>query len=337
VELRFSDGVGRVVEVDDRATVLDAALAGGVPLVNQCGSGSCGTCVARIRGGEVVMATDHPIALLPVEIEAGDCLTCSAFVRSDARFDLDYPSSLLFDPGPRCWNGVVEEVVPVSATVRRLTVEVTSNAAALSFRAGQYMRVRVPGTTEWRSYSMSTTPRDLPHISFLVRSFPGGAMTSYLGERSAVGDEIELEGPLGSFSLQERTGPHLMVAGGTGLAPMLSMLDVLRTAGRPLPPILLCFACSTEEGLFCLDELELREFWMPSLKVRVGVSRPTAEYDGVVATPVELVDDADLDLPDLVAYLCGPPGMVANARQRLLDAGVPESSIHAEQFRVSAT
>lgn len=338
MKLRFADGVERLVHADDQTTVLDAARSGGVPLVNQCRSGSCGTCVARMRGGDVVVAEDRSIALLPVETEAGDRLTCSTYVRSDAQFELDYPSSLLFEPGPRCWDAAVAEVVPVSATVTRLSVEVASGGAALAFRAGQYMRVQVPGTTEWRSYSMATTDRDLPRIDFLVRGFPGGAMSSYLIERSALGDPLKLEGPMGSFFLEEGGTPHLMVAGGTGLAPLLAMLDVMRTAGRPVPPILLCFACSTEEGLFYLDELELREFWMPSLKVRVGVSRPIAlDYAGVVATPVGLLEDVDLTVAQLVAYLCGPPGMVVAARQRLLDASVPEESIHSEQFRESSS
>ena len=127
-----------------------------------------------------------------------------------------------------------------------------------------------------------------------------------------------------------------MIAGGTGLAPLLSMLDTLRERAGPAPPVVLGFGCNAVEELFFLDELELRAFWMPSLAVRTAVmTAPEAGFDGRVGDAVSLIDLRDLERPGLMAYLCGPPGMIEAARARLVAGGLPSERIRAEQFRPS--
>ena len=107
-----------------------------------------------------------------------------------------------------------------AATVARLSIELEGRAA-FHFRSGQYVRLRVPGTDQWRSYSIASTPRDLPRLEFLVRLIDGGAMAQYLLSRLRPGDAIDLEGPRGAFVLRPHRAPHLFVAGGTDLAPIL--------------------------------------------------------------------------------------------------------------------
>jgi ferredoxin-NADP reductase len=125
-----------------------------------------------------------------------------------------------------------------------------------------------------------------------------------------------------------------MVAGGTGLAPMLAMLDTLRSRPGPKPPILLCFGCNSARDLFHLDELELRRFWMPNLATRVALMEPPPSgFEGRTGTALSLLDDADLARDGVTAYLCGPPPMIEAARERLLGAGIPADRILAEHFR----
>lgn len=332
VRLRFRDGVERAIEAAPGESVLAAAIRAGVPLVHQCESGSCGTCMARLVDGDATGLPGRALALLASEIRDGWRLTCSVAAAGDCAFELDYPSTLLDGPQPAVMPATVTALDWVAKTVARL--ELAVDTAGFAFEPGQYVRIRVPGSDAWRSYSMATTAKELPTMQFLIRRLDGGAMSSWLQDGCAPGAAVEIEGPLGSFGLSPAKGPVLMVAGGTGLAPMLAMLDHVRTRPGPKPPVLLCFGCTAEDDLFYLDEIELRRFWMPSLKTRVALMRPPAgAFDGAVGTAVSLIDDADLARPGLTAYLCGPPPMIEAARERLVAGGVPAESIRAEHFR----
>ncbi len=334
VVLEFDDGVARTVAVPEHKTVLDAALESGIQLAHQCRSGSCGTCSARVVEGEAVMAADRALGLLPSEIAAGHRLTCSTYVKSRALVRLPYPSELAFGPLPKRREGVITAVRWLTPRVVRLEVRFTDHER-VSFAAGQYMRLEIPGTDEWRSYSMATTKAELPNVAFLVKVLPFGVMSDYL-RLALPGDRLCLEGPFGSFRLRPSSRPHLMVAGGTGLAPILAMLEELRLAAGRTPRVTLCFACSSEDELFHVDELELRSMWMPTLDVRVGVSRPRSDaYGGRVGNPVALMTSNDFAGGEADVYLCGPSGMVDAARGRALAAGVPDERIRSEQFLAS--
>lgn len=331
VVLEFEDGMARTILVPARETVLSAALDSGLGLLHQCQSGSCGTCSARLLEGDAVMSTDRALALLPSEVADGHRLTCSTRVQSAARFRLPYPSEFAFGAAPRRWNCAISEVQWLNAHVVRLELELT-DSERLSFAAGQYMRLEVPATGEWRSYSMATTEAELPQLAFLVKMLPSGVMSDYL-HQATPGDDLCLEGPYGSFQLRSSARPLVMIAGGTGLAPILAMLDELRVAPGRTPPVTLCFACSCEEDLFHLDELDLRRMWMPTLEVRVGVSRPrSSAFEGTVADPVRLTEDRDFGGGDAEVYVCGSAGLVEAVRRRAVAAGVPEERIHFERF-----
>jgi NAD(P)H-flavin reductase/ferredoxin len=338
VALRFRDGVEERVDVATGETVLAAAIRMGLPLVHQCESGSCGTCVARLVSGETITTPGSAVALMPSEIESGYRLTCSSRVNRDARFEFDYPRTLLDDMVSRVVEARVERVDWVSQSVVRLDVEL-SEPVDFSFDAGQYVRIRVPGTDAWRSYSMASIEKDLPRMRFLIRYLAGGIMSEWLRNDCAADCEIEIEieGPLGSFGIAATGGPHLMIAGGAGLSPILAMLDGLRAGPGPKPPVLLCFGCNTGNDLFYEDELELRDFWMPTLTTRLAVMEASSPgSSATIGTAVSLIEDADLQAGNLTAYVCGPPAMVEAARARLIDGGVAPERIRSEQFRPSS-
>lgn len=336
VVLCFQDEAEKSIDVPEAQTVLASALEQGLQLASQCRSGSCGTCIVRVRHGDTEMVSGRATALLPSEYASGQRLACSTYVRSNARFDVPYESELILGPAPRQWQSRVSGLENLSESVVRLTVEL-ERGARLPFKSGQYARLRVPNSDEWRSYSMATTPAELPRLEFLVRILPAGAMSGYLQRSCAIGDTITVDGPYGSFVLHDSIEPHLLIAGGTGLAPILAMLDTLRTRRGKRPKITLCFACMTERDLYYVDELALRSSWMPNLDVRVSVTAPTtADYSGNVGTPLSLIEDGDI-AAGVRAYVCGPPAMIQAARELLANRGLPEDAISAEQFLPSAT
>ena len=113
------------------------------------------------------------------------------------------------------------------------------------------------------------------------------------------------------------------------------MLDAIRARPGIKPPVLLSFGCATPEGLFNLEELELRSHWMPALQARISVDAGDPGAGWRIGNPVQAITAEDIRDPAGVAYLCGPPGMVRAAREHLERLGLDPANIHAEQFVAS--
>lgn len=330
VTLRFADGASRAIEVGDDEVVLDAALAAGVPLLHQCRSGSCSSCASQLVEGTAVARPGSSSTLLASEFQAGQRLLCVTQARGDCTFDLSYGSE---DGGvvPTEVHAFVNAIEPIASNVVKLSLELAEDSW-LNFKPGQFVQVEVPGVGALRSYSPVSTEADLPRLDLLIRLLPTGVMTSWLSCKARPDDVVKLKGPYGAFFLREKTrAPHIFVAGGTGLAPVLSMIDRIRALGGRKPPMLLNFGCATPDVLFYLDEIGLREQWLPTLETRICVDRGAngSFHEG---SPVSALTPADVTDPDTVAYLCGPQGMIDAATTRLVELGVRPANIFSEQF-----
>ncbi len=346
VTIAFADGVEHELAVEPGQNVLDAGLAAGLPLLYQCRSGSCSSCLARLESGEAEHRAGAGSSLTASEKGEGLRLLCLTEPSSACRLSLAYDSKA-GEARPVEAKAFVNAVERIASDVMRLELEL-AEGFWMDFRPGQFINVTVPdakgpdakgeGRVE-RSYSMATTKVDMPRIELLVRLQPGGAMSQWLSERAQPDDVLDVSGPYGAFFLKEKVkGTHVMIAGGTGLAPMLSMVDAIRAAPGRKPKVLLSFGCQTPEGLFALDQLELRRHWLPGLETRISVDRAGegAVPEGVrVGNPVEAITAQDGLGPDSVAYLCGPPGMIAAARRHLEALGLDPANIFAEHFTAS--
>lgn len=334
VTLRYSDGVEREIVVAAGETVLDAALADGAAVLHQCRSGSCTSCAARLVEGDAAMTAGRSSSLLVSEQAEGMRLLCLTQPTSSCTFEVGYASDI-GAAGPVAGHAFINAIDQLAPDVVRLRLEL-ADEFWMDFKPGQFLQVRVPGAEQTRSYSFASSPAKLPEFELLIRLLPSGAMSDYLRNHARVDDALEIEGPFGAFFLREKVrAPHIMIAGGTGLAPMMSMIDELRMGSGRRPPLLLSFGCATAEGLFHLDEIELRKMWMPSLEVRVSVERGQAGEGVRTGNPVSAIEARDVPGPDAVAYLCGPPAMVAAAHERLRELGLAPENIHAEQFVAS--
>jgi benzoate/toluate 1,2-dioxygenase reductase subunit len=333
--LRFADGVEHVVPVAPGELVLDAALAANVPVLNQCRSGSCTSCVARLVAGEAGMRAGAASSLTKTEREEGLRLLCLTEATGDCRFTIDYDSTAGAN-GPVKVQAFVDAIDRVASDVVRLRLEL-AEGDWMDFRPGQFIQFRVPGTDEVRSYSMASAPDELPALEFLVRLLPSGAMSDWLRTGASVDEVVELEGPFGHFFLREKVrAPHVMIAGGTGLAPMMAMIDALRKKPGRKPPVLLSFGCTHADGLFHLDALDLRRLWLPSLDLRISVEQGEPGEGVLTGNPVAAIGEGDAADADTVAYLCGPPGMIHAARTHLEGLGLKPENIFAEQFVASS-
>jgi benzoate/toluate 1,2-dioxygenase reductase subunit len=332
VEMRFSDNVVYKLSVAENESILSAALAHDVPILHQCQSGSCGTCLTHLSSGDAQMDKGTAASLLKSERDAGMRLACITHASSDCIFEFDYTSTV-GDATISKATLFIDNIEWVSEDVVHLTTELAEEDW-FEFKSGQFIQMQIPGTNELRLYSMSSTPAELPIIKFFIRILPNGAMSDYLRNNAKVDDIISVDGAFGSFFLREDNPrvPHIMVAGGTGLAPIMSLIDNIKNKNGIKPDILLSFGCRNMDSLFYSDDLQLRMDWMPTLDVRISVNEGNRPENILLGNPVDALQASDVRDEDTVAYLCGPPGMVKYARSTLEGFGVKPDNIYVEQF-----
>lgn len=334
--LKFYGGVERTVSVGSGQTLLEAAEAAGIPLLHQCRSGSCSTCICEVLEGQLHHRKGVATSLLPMEYAEGKRLSCMALLEQDSVVAFDYPIDLLERDKPQSFKAKVFGVANVASDVVRLTLRAPKRLD-FAFSSGQFLRLRVPGTDEWRSYSMASSHLKPHEMDFYLRLVPGGCMSNWVGNGCNVGDLIEAEGPFGTFFLRPSRGKHIFIAGGTGLAPILSMLDALRHSTGPRPPMLLSFGCTRVDQLFALERIDLLGQWLPSLETRLSVIEASESLSPDIrrGNPVEAIVADDIDPGETVVYLCGPPPMIEAGHRHFVSLGVPEHNIYNETFVAS--
>lgn len=326
--LVFQDGAELTVEVESGQTVLEGALAVDVPVRYDCCTGSCGSCVVQCLDGQTVVDLTGKVPVNADELVAGLRPACLTRLQSDASFELPYP----LKPSPSApakHSAQIVELRRGGSSVALLTLKL-DRAEGFVFQSGQYIRLAAPGVGEARAYSIASTTAELPLLELMIRLVPEGKVSRWLQEIAKVGDRVRLQAPLGSFGLDGRARRHVFVAGGTGLAPVLSMIRSLR--GRD-QSALLCFGCTRRQELFYESELAALVEMMPGLEVRIAVMEGV---DGHLrsGTAVSLLQKEDLNA-ETVCYLCGPPPMVDAARKALTSHGVAAQAIRAERFQPS--
>ncbi|MBZ7926882.1 ring-hydroxylating dioxygenase ferredoxin reductase family protein [Ensifer adhaerens] len=327
IALNFEDGVTRFVECRDDEKVLDAAFRNKINLPMDCSDGVCGTCKCRAESGTYDLGDDFiDDALTSDEAESGLVLTCQMKPSSDCVIAVPTTAAAC-KTGHQKFTASVASVAPHNdaAIVLELDVE---GAAAPVFLPGQYVNIEVPGSGQSRSYSFSSAPGET-RLGFLIKKIPGGVMSTWL-ERAQVGTKLELTGPLGSFYLREVQRPLLFLAGGTGLAPFLSMLEVLART-NPEQKVHLIYGVTRDLDLVLVDEVEayakrLANFTFDTVVADAASAHPRKGWV-TQHMPEDVLNGGDVDV-----YLCGPPPMVDAVRKHLDDTGVRPNSFHYEKF-----
>ncbi len=333
VTLVFADGQEARIAVDAETSVLDAAKASGFALKCDCTLGLCGSCKAICRSGTFVL--DYSDGLTIMERRRSYVLTCVMHPTSDCRLELPYRLAEITAQLQCGVTGTVSRIERVSTEVCRLVVD-APDAAALRFEPGQYVSIGVPGTGAARSYSFANPP-GTAQIEFFVRLIPGGVMSEYLRSEVTPGARIELSAPNGVFRLRDLRGPVLMIAGGTGLAPMLSMLSCIVREGRPHGPVRLLFGVNRFEDLFCLERLKEYRSRMHDFSYEIAIRDHDERWSGNNGYVTELLKAADLHGGDIDVYICGPPAMSEDACARLSRHGVTDERIFVEKFAATGS
>ncbi len=307
------------VLVEPRETVLQAALRSGVDFPHGCRVGGCGACKCQLTEGSVKELTETGYLLSREEIEQGYILACQSVPRSDVHITVDLAA--------RSVAGRVVAQEKVTHDITRLRVQLDE---PLAYRAGQFARLTVDGVT--RSYSFATPARDDGAVSFLVRKVPGGELSTKVCDDDLVGHAVGVAGPSGAFWLRPSDAPMVLVAGGSGLAPILALLQEAVASGVARDATLL-FGARTAADLYAHDDIEaIAKAWRGAFRFVPVLS--AADDDATWSGARGLVTDhLATTLPaGAHAYLCGPPAMIDAAVARLGELGVDAAHVHADRF-----
>jgi CDP-4-dehydro-6-deoxyglucose reductase len=328
---------GRTLRVARAQAVLDAALAAGLNLPHSCKSGHCGSCRARLARGEIRYDNGRPLGITAEEQAAGQVLLCQARPLSDLTVEVRLVASVT-EVEIKTLPCRIEHLTPLAPDVMQVMLRLPA-VERLSFQPGQYLDVLLDGGRR-RSFSIASPPHDSGLLELHVRRVSGGGFTQRLfgdgpaaGGGLTVGSLLRIEGPIGQFSYRDGTGPVLMVAGGTGFAPLKSMLRHMLETGIRRD---IHFYWGARHAADVYEEKRVLE-WAghhPQLGFTAVLSEASvAEHRHHRAG---WVHDAVLaDYPDLSAfevYAAGPPAMIEAMRAAFPRHGLPAERLYFDSF-----
>lgn len=319
---------------DKEETVLAAALKAGVSLRYGCKHGGCGGCKVKLTEGYVDY-DEHATALSEAEEDAGIALLCCAYPDEDLVITLDddyTEADLTPEFALAQYSASLSEMSELTADTRHLVLSV--NDGQYHFSAGQFLEINVPGTDLWRAYSMANSPEQGTTIELAVKLLDGGAFSHYLNEQAQLGDTLQVRGPYGQFGLSATAAPIIMVAGGSGMAPLRSLLQAM-VAADSKREVQFFFGARRRQDLYWLDDIQALGNQLDNFQFIPALSEPLAtdNWEGETGLITEVLARCTAQsLRASEGYLCGPPGMIDAAVEVLKQKGMFASRIAFDKF-----
>ncbi len=328
---------GQQFDAEADETILDAALRHGLTMPYGCRDGACGACKGKVVDGVIEHGKAQPHALKDEEKAAGLALYCCAKAQSDVTLECKQVSSSTDIP-VKTLPSRIEKLEKLAADVIELQLKLPANER-LQFLAGQYIDILLKDGKK-RSFSLANAPHDDALLQLHVRHMPGGLFTDQVFSTLKVKDILRFNGPHGSFYLREESPkPIILLAGGTGFAPIKALVEHAIAEGCTRP-MALYWGAKTRQGLY-----------LSALPEQWAARHPHVRYIPVLSEPADedgwtgrsgLVHEAVLaDFPDLSAYqvyACGAPAMIDAARRDFVAlCNLPEEEFFADAFTFSAS
>ncbi|MGE0762970.1 MAG: 2Fe-2S iron-sulfur cluster-binding protein [Bdellovibrionales bacterium] len=308
-------------------TVLTGALRNGINFPHSCQNGRCGMCKSRLQSGEVDHLAHNKFTLTDEEKVSGLILACKAIPKTDVVV------SWVAEEEEFANSQSIETKVVQKNRLTHDTWRVVLEAEShkFKFKPGQYSLLNITGFPP-RNYSMSNQPNDR-QLEFYIRQLPGGLVSNYVNETLKEGDSVTVIGPLGSSYLRVvHAGPILLVAGGSGIAPIKSILDAAITNGMR-QAIYLYFGVREEQDVYLLDHFRKLREQFPNFVFNIVVDRGSTNK---AYRSGRLNDAIKIDFPAFHgkwnAYLAGPPQMVESVSNLIIMNGISKSTVWSDPF-----
>lgn len=320
------------LQVQGGGSLLSLLASQNIFVPSACGGrGSCAYCKVSVEhGGGEIGPVEEPY--LSAEERARNVrLACQVKVRNDIAVSMprEYFSA-------RKYRGRLLSKKVMTHDIYELRIALL-DPPEIEFTAGQYAQLESREykgrESVMRAYSISSVPSDRKHVEFMIRLVPGGICSTWVFEHLKEGQEVKLSGPYGDFHLRPTEAPILFIAGGSGMAPIWSMLRHMKETGSTRKAIY-CFGAQSQRDLFLVDELRQLEKEMPNFTFVPGLSNEPAGsgWSGDTGLITEVVARQVPDASQYEAYLCGSPGMIGACIATLKKCGLPEDKIYFDKF-----
>lgn len=306
----------------------------GIFIPSACGGkGTCAYCKVKVlEGGGPVLPTEMPF-LSEAEMKDHVRLSCQVKVRQDMAIDIPEDLFLI-----REYEAEVGNLVDLTSQVKGVFLTILRPEEGIIFKPGQYIQLEVPKyklsrSAEYRAYSIASDPHDHKGIELHVGLFEKGIVSTYVHKYLRTGDRVTVRGPFGDFYVRETDREILLIATGTGLAPMMSILRYMRKSGEKKHATLF-FGTQYQKGLYCIDELSEMEKSLPSFSFIPILSREAEDsgWKGERGRVTDLISRRIPEGADIDVYICGNADMVDSCEALLAKKKIPLEHIYYDKF-----
>ncbi len=307
------------------------------------GKATCGHCKVKIlSGGGSILPTEE-VYINKHEKEAGIRLSCQVKVKNDLEI---YIQEHLLET--KMYTTKVESITPLTHDIKQIILKLIE-PETISMKPGQYIQIAIPGTEEFRAYSVASPISQKDKVELDIRLVPGGLCSTYIHKVLEVGDKAIITGPFGDFYLNEESDKNIIcIAGGCGMAPIRSILFYL--AERNIPrKVMYFFGARSKKDLFYTEELKELERKYSNFKYIPALSEPKAsdKWDGEVGLITNVLEKYitnqnhfevyiaatyEESVTNVESYLCGPPPMIDAAIAVLNKKGINNEDIYFDKF-----
>ena len=331
---------GRLFSAESNETLLAAGIRQGIGLPYGCKDGACGSCKCKKLEGSVVHGPHQSKALSDEEEAQGLILTCCAMAQSDVVLESRQVTEAGAFPIKKMPVRVAS-MAKKSDDVMVIQLQLPANDV-MKFHAGQYIEFLLRDGSR-RSYSMANAPHTLeaaaPKVELHIRHMPGGKFTDPVFTTMKEKDILRAEGPYGSFFLREDSDkPMVLLASGTGFAPIKALIEHMQHQGITRPATLY-WGGRRPSDLYMSDWIEAQLARMPQLRYVPVISNATAEdaWTGRTGFVHQAVLQDHPDLSGFQVYACGAPIVVDSAQRDYVNlGGLPAEEFYADSFTSEA-
>lgn len=322
------------VEVAGGRPLLFTLMDEGIFIPSACGGrGTCSYCKVKVlEGGGPVLPTEKPF-LDQNELTGNVRLSCQVKVRNDIKIEI--PEELFLVKEMKAKITKMETLTPA---IRGVRLDLVQGGEEFSFKPGQYVQLQAPKyeltkEPDFRAFSLASSPGDPAHIQLMITKAPEGMVSIYVHDYLNVGDEVFIRGPFGDFFYHDSDRGILMIATGSGLAPIKSILHYMLEHGIKRPTRLF-FGANTRDDLLYHEWLQELENSALNFKYFPILSKPDPqdEWEGETGLITALVEKYVEQNERIDGYICGSPLVVNFCEKALIAKGVPKESIYYDAF-----
>jgi Na+-transporting NADH:ubiquinone oxidoreductase subunit F len=328
----------RTIMAESGETLLSVLNSNKLYVPSACGGkATCGLCKVRVESGGARTSVEN-LFMTPADRAAGMRLACQVRVSGEVKVRL--PETLL---GAKMYSSVVTAVDTLTYDTK--LVRLSLGGETLDFKPGQYVQLLVPGTDQFRAYSVASPPSRArgsastgastsPEIELIIRYVPGGLCTGWVHKALEKDDRVKLTGPFGDFFLHEDSQREIVaIGGGSGMAPMRSI--ILHLAEQAMPrKVTLFFGARSLRDLFFLDDYRDLEKRFANFRYVPALSepRPDDNWTGETGFITQVATKYLSRESEKEAVLCGPPPMIDAAMRVLPKLGIPADRVYFDKF-----